>query len=324
MNTFPHRIVAVCLGAAALCVPPSAASADYPTRPIRVITPFPPGSATDVIARLLSEPVSRSLGQPVIVDNRPGADGAIAAAAVAHAEPDGYTLLMATSGPMAGLPAMKKNLPYNPRTDFSPVADVGRFSIFLWTSPQLPAKTVTELIAYARANPNKLNYATGNVTGIASAAQLLSLSGTQMVHVPYKGEPAAVADLVAGRVHLMFASPANAAPLAREGKLRAMAFALSRRSPAFPDVPTMAESGMPGFSLVSWTAVFAPARLPADIAARLNQAFAAAMRQPEVVEAADKQQFLLTPSTPQQLGVFLDEQIEIYGKMLREAGIQPE
>ena len=184
MRTFIYRLVisSACMLVAAAPLP---ASADFPDKPIKIITPFPPGSATDVIARLLAEPVSKSLGQPVVVESRPGADGAIAAAAVARAEPDGYTLLMATSGPMAGLPAMRKSLPYDPRIDFSPVADVGRFSIFLWTNPQLPAKNLAELLAYARAHPNALSYATGNVTGIASAAQMLALSGTQMVHVPY-------------------------------------------------------------------------------------------------------------------------------------------
>jgi tripartite-type tricarboxylate transporter receptor subunit TctC len=298
-------IVAVIVAAAS-----AAASAQYPSRPIRLIVPFPAGSGTDVIARILAQPVSQSLGQPILIDNKPGADGAIAAEAAAKAAPDGYTLLMATSGPMAGLPALKKSLPYNPATDFTPISDVGRFSIFLYTHPSVPAANLKELLDYARANPGKLNYATGNITGIASTAQLVSLGGVKMVHVPYKGEPAGVTDLVAGRVQLMFASPTAAMGFEKEGKIRALAFGLSKRSPAMPDVPTMAEAGMPDFSLISWAALFGPAKMPPDVVERLNREFVAAMRNPDVMAAMEKQMFLLTPSSPADLATFAHVQRE--------------
>ena len=323
MTSTAHRIASF-VAATVLMVVCATAFAQYPTKPIRVIVPFPPGSGTDVIARILVQPVSQSLGQPILIDNKPGADGAIAAEAAAKAPADGYTLLMATSGPMAGLPALKKVLPYNPATDFTPITDVGRFSIFLYTHPSVPAANLKELLDYARANPGKLNYATGNITGVASSAQLAALGGVKMVHVPYKGEPAAVTDLVAGRVQLMFASPSAAMAFEKDGKIRALAFALPKRSPAMPDVPTIAEAGLPDFSLISWAALFGPAKMPADIVERLNREFVAAMRNPEVIAAMDKQLFMLTPSTPSELAAFANVQRESYARILHDAGIQPE
>jgi tripartite-type tricarboxylate transporter receptor subunit TctC len=323
MTSIARRIAGL-MSAAALVFACATASAQYPTKPIRVIVPFPAGSGTDVIARILVQPVSQSLGQPILIDNKPGADGAIAAEAAAKAAPDGYTLFMATSGPMAGLPALKKSLPYNPATDFTPISDVGRFSIFLYTHPSVPAANLKELLDYARANPGKLNYATGNITGVASSAQLSALGGVRMTHVPYKGEPAGVADLVAGRVQLMFASPTAAMGFEKDGKIRALAFALPKRSPAMPDVPTIAEAGLPDFSLISWAALFGPARMPPDIVERLNREFVAAMRNPEVIAAMDKQMFMLTPSSAAELATFANVQRESYARILHDAGVLPE
>ena len=180
------------------------------------------------------------------------------------------------------------------------------------------------MIAHAKANPGKLNYATGNTTGIASFAQMNSLAGIDMAHIPYKGEPAGVTDLVANRVQLMFATLTTGGAHVRDGKLRAIATSLPRRSPAFPDVPTMAESGMPQFSIVSWAGLFAPAKVPRDVIDRLNREFIAATKRPEVVAAMDKQAFLLSTSTPEWLGAYVKEQKESYARILRAAGVQPE
>jgi len=303
---------------------PLAVCAQYPAKPVRILVPFPGGSATDTVTRILANYVTQSLGQPLVVENKAGADGAIAAAEVAKAQPDGYTLLMATNSPMAAVPAMKKSPPYDALADFTPITDVGRYTFFLYVHPAVPAKTFADLIAYARANPGKLNYATGNTTGIVSFAQINSLAGIDMIHVPYKGEPAGITDLVAGRVQLMLATPTTGLAQLKDGKLRALVTTLSKRSPLLPEVPTIAEAGMPQFSITSWAALFGPARMPREILERLNKEFLGAMGRPEVQAAMDKQAFALSPSSPEQLADFVKEQIESYRRILRAAGVQPD
>ena len=300
------------------------ALAQYPAKPIRIVVPFPAGSATDTITRILGNSVSGALGQPVLVDNKAGADGAIAAAEVAKAAPDGYTLLMATNSPMSAVPALKKNPPYDPVADFTPITDIGRYTFFIVVHPSVPAKTVAELIQYARANPGKINYATGNTTGIVSTAFFSSLAKIEMVHVPYKGEPQAMTDLISGRVQLMFASSSTAVPQVREGKLRALVTTLAKRSHLLPDVPTIAEAGMPEFSVTSWAGLFGPARVSKEVVERLNREFVAAMGRPDVQAAMDKQAFVLSPSTPEKLGAFVKAQMDSYRNILRAAGVQPE
>ena len=311
------------LAAVAMAVP-LAVSAQYPAKPVRIVVPFPGGSATDTVTRILANYVAQSLGQPLVVENKAGADGAIAAAEVARSAPDGYTLLMATNSPMSAVPALKKSPPYDPVADFTPITDVGRYTFFLYVHPSVPAKTFADLIAYAKANPGKLNYATGNTTGIVSFAQIKSLAGIEMVHVPYKGEPAGITDLVAGRVQMMIATPTTGLAHVKDGKLRAFATTLSRRSPLLPEVPTIAEAGMPEFSITSWVALFGPARMPRAILERLNKEFGGAMARPEVQASMEKQGFALNPSSPEQLADFVKQQLESYRRILRAAGVQPE
>ena len=308
-------------GALLLATP---AWAQYPSKPIRIVVPFAAGSATDVISRILGNSVSAAIGQPVIVDNKAGADGAIAGAEVAKAAPDGYTLLMATNSPMSVVPAMKKVPPYDPVADFTPITDVGRYTFFIVVNPDVPAKTLPELVQYARANPGKINYATGNTTGIVSTALLASMAKIEMVHVPYKSEPLVMADLIGGRVHLMFASSTTAMPLIRDGKLRALVTTLPKRSQLLPDVPTIGEAGYPAFSIISWAGLFGPAKLPPDVLARLNKEFVAAMGRPDVQAAMEKQAFVLSPSSPERLASYVKEQLESYRVILQNLGIQPE
>lgn len=298
--------------------------AQFPNKSIRIVVPFPAGSATDTITRILGNSVSVAVGQTVVVDNKAGADGAIAAAEVAKAAPDGYTLLMATNSPMSAVPAMKKVPPYDPVADFTPITDIGRYTFFIVVHPSVPAQTVPELIQYARANPGKINYATGNTTGIVSTAFFSSLAKIQMVHVPYKGEPQAMIDLISGRVQLMFASSSTSVPQVRDGKLRALVTTLARRSHLLPDVPTIAEAGMPEFSVTSWAGLFGPAKMPKELVDRLNREFVAAMGRPEVQAAMEKQAFVLSPSSPEKLGAFVKEQMESYRSILSAAGVQPE
>ena len=310
------------LAAALLLASPS--FAQFPGKPIRIVVPFAAGSATDTIARILGASVSNSIGQPVIVDNKAGADGAIAGSEVAKAPPDGYTLLMATNSPMSVVPAMKKTPPYDPVADFTPITDVGRYTFFIVIHPGVPAKTLPELVQYAKANPGKINYATGNTTAIVSSALLASMAKIEMVHVPYKSEPQAIPDMVSGRVQLMFASSTTSVPQIRDGKLRALVTTLPRRSPLLPEVPTIGEAGFPAFSIISWAGLFGPARIPADVVARLNKEFVAAMGRPDVQAAMEKQAFVLSPSSPERLASYVKEQLESYRGILQSLGIQPE
>ena len=300
------------------------AIAQYPNKPIRLVVPFPAGSATDVIARILGASVAGAVGQPVVVDNKVGADGAISGAEVAKAAPDGYTLLMATNSPMAAVPALKKIPPYDPVADFTPITDVGRYTFFLYINAGLPVKNFQELVAYAKANPGKLNYATGNTTGIVSFAQMNSLVGIDMTHVPYKGEPQGITDLVGGRVQVMWATRSTGLAHVKDGKLRAVATNLKARSGLLPEVPTMAEVGVPQYSVVSWAALYGPAKMPRELQLRLNKEFTDAMKRPEVIAAMDKQAFPMNPSTPEELGAFTKSQMEAYRSILSAAGVQPE
>jgi tripartite-type tricarboxylate transporter receptor subunit TctC len=317
------RMLAAAVLTAVLAAPLSAA-AQFPGKPIRVVVPFPAGSSTDTVTRILANSVSQSIGQPLVVENKAGADGAIAAAEVAKAPADGYTLLMATNSPMSAVPAMKKNPPYDPVADFTPITDVGRYTFFIVVHPSVPAKTLAELIDYARANPAKLNYATGNTTGIVSTAFFASQAGIKLVHVPYKGEPQAITDLVAGRVQLMFASSGTSVPQVREGKLRALVTTLPKRSALLPEVPSIGEAGMPQFSIISWAGLFGPAKMPREVVERLNREFGAAMARPDVQAAMERQAFSLSPSTPDRLGAFVKEQIDSYRRTLQAAGVEPE
>jgi tripartite-type tricarboxylate transporter receptor subunit TctC len=214
--------------------------------------------------------------------------------------------------------------PYDPVTDFTPISDIGRYTFFIVVHPSVPASTLSEFIAYAKANPGKVNYATGNTTGIVSTAFFSSQAGIKMVHVPYRGEPQAIIDLVGGRVQLLFASSSTSVPQVRDGKLRALVTTLAKRSQLLPDVPTIAEAGMPQFSVTSWAGLFGPAKMPRDVVERLNKEFGAAMARSDVQALMEKQAFVLTPSSPERLGEFVKEQMESYRNILRAAGVQPE
>ena len=298
--------------------------AQYPTKPIRVVVQGPPGSASDTIARVFGQSISASVGQSMVVDNKPGGDGVIAAMEVVKAPPDGYTLLLASNSPMSAVPAMKKSPPYDPVKDFTPITDVGRFTFFLYVNPEVPAKTFSELISYAKANPGKLSYATGNSTGIVGFAQIASIAGIDILHVPYKGEPQGIADVVAGRVSMMWATPTTGLAFVKDERLRVVATSLKTRSNLLPDVPTIYEAGMPQFSIVSWAGLFGPANMPRSVVERINKEFLAAMKRPEVIAAMEKQAFALSPSTPEQLGIYVGEQLETFRAVVKAAGIQPE
>jgi len=318
LNAVRHIAAITLLALAAL-----PAAAQYPSKPIRIIVPLPAGSATDTVARILQPTLSQAFGQPIVIENKAGADGAIAGMELIRAAPDGHTLMLATNSPLVAVPVMRKEPPYSIH-DFTPISTAGRYTFFLLVNAEVPARTLAELLAYARANPDKLNYASGNTTAILSTAQLMALGKISMVHVPYKGEPAGITDLVGGRVQVMFATPTTALAFVKEGKLRALATTNTRRTALLPDVPTMAEAGMTGFTMSSWAALVGPAKMPKDVTERINREFNAALRRPEVRELLERQAFEYGGSTPEELDAFIKEQFEVWKRVTREAGIKPE
>ena len=312
------------LATAAFLAFSAAAVAQYPDRPIRLIVPFPPGGAAELGARIFTQPLGQALGQPIVIETKPGGDGVIAADAVMKAAPDGYTLFYATNTAFNWVPATRKNPPYNPVTDFTPVSFVGYFGFFLFSHPSVPANSVAELIAHARANPGKLNYGSGNSTAQLFGAQLAQLEKLDMVHVPYKGDGPLVIDLLGGRVHIAFATPGTAAPQVKEGKLRALAAMFPSRSALLPEVPTAAEAGLGKMSLTPWGGIFGPKGMPKEVVDRLARELAVVLKRPDVREAFGKLAFEPKSSTPEELTAILKQQIEIWGSIAREVGIKPE
>jgi len=313
------------LAAALLCLVTAVASAQqYPNKPIRLIVPFPPGGAAELGARIFAQPLGQALGQPVIIETKPGADGAIAADATMKATPDGYTLFYATNTAFSWVPAVRKNPPYDPVNDFTPVSMVGIFGFFVFSHPSVPANTMAELLAHIRANPGKLNYASGNSTAMLSTAQLVQREKLDVVHIPYKGDGPLSIDLLGGRVQFAIATPGAAAPQVKEGKLRVLATLLPSRSALLPQAPTMAESGLAGLSITPWGGIFGPKGMPRDITDRLSRELIALLKRPEVREAFGLLAFEPRGSTPEELAAFTKEQLEVWRRVVGEVGIKPE
>ena len=304
--------------AALLC---SAAFAQYPNKPVRLIVPFPPGGAAELGARIFAQPLGLQLGQPVIIETRPGADGIIASEAVRQAPADGYTLYYGTATGMSFAPAAKKVPPYDPVNDFTPVSLVGIFGFFIYSHASLPVNTVGELVAYARTNPGKLNYGTGNATSILSTALFGAQQKLDIVHIPYKGDGPLSIDLIAGRVQFAIASTSIAVQHVKDGKLRALATLLPSRSPLFPDAPTMSEAGLVPVPISPWGGLFGPPRMPKEIVDRLARDIAVVLAKPEVREALGRLAFEPRSSTPQELAAFVAEQLEAYRRAARAVNL---
>ena len=320
MNTLPRLLwsLTLTLVLAAAGMP---AAAQYPSKPIRLIVPFPPSGAAELAARTWSQALGQGLGQPVVVEARPGGDGVIAAEAVLKSPADGYTLFFGTNTAMSWVPASRKAPPYDPVSDFTAISDVGRFGFFLFTNPAVPAKTVAELLGYVRANPGKLNYGSGNSFSIMLGAQLKLAEKLDIVHVPYKGDAPLTIDLLGGRVQMAFATPGTALAQVKDGRLRALATMLPNRSPLLPDVPTAAEAGLTGVSVTAWGGLFGPARMPREVVDRLASEMAVAMKRPEVREGLDRIAFEARSSSPEELSALVKDQLEIWRRAVREVGI---
>ncbi len=299
----------------------SAALAQYPAKTIRVVAPFPPGGALDVVGRILAPALSQSLGQPVVIENRPGADGAIAAELVAKSPPDGYTLFLASYTNLSALPNIRKNLPFDALADFTPVSSVGKLSFFLVVHPSLPVTRASELIQYARANPGKLNYGSANATSMLGPALLMSFAKLEMHGVPYKGEALALNDFLSGRLQLMFIS-GTLVPHVKDGKLRALATTLDSRSPLLPEVPTMVEAGLPPFPISPWIALLVPGKTPKDIVERLSREINLTLRRAEVRMQLDNQGFEGAGSTPDEMSKVMREQLDAWRRAIAELQIK--
>jgi tripartite-type tricarboxylate transporter receptor subunit TctC len=301
-------------------------SQTFPSRPIRIIVPFPPGGGTDVGTRVIAQKLQEALGQPVVVENKGGAAGILGTEFTAKAAPDGYTLMMGNIGTHAINVSLYKALSYDPVKDFAPISQVAGLPMLLLVHPSLKANSVAELIALAKAKPGGLNYSSSGAGGMphVSAALFASMTGIELVHIPYKGGGPAVADLIAGHVSLSFATALESLPQAKSGRLRALAVSSARRSVAAPELPTIAEAGVPGYESGSWLALFAPAGTPKEITARLSAEAVRIVNLPDVRERLLQQGAEPIGSTPEQLAATQQADIAKYARVLKDAGVRPE
>jgi tripartite-type tricarboxylate transporter receptor subunit TctC len=302
------------------------ASAWKPSRPVTVVVPFPPGGATDVIARLIAGPMAQSLSQPVVVENRLGGGGTVGSAAVARAAPDGHTLLMGTIATHGIIPGLYAQVPYDAVADFTPLGQTASQMYVLVVHPSVPVRTVQDLIALAKRQPGQLNYASaGNGTaGHLFAALFCELAGIDMVHVPYRGAGPAMSDLLGGQVTITFDVLLTTADHIRERRLRPLAVTAAHRSPALREVPTLAESGFSGFDAVGWNGLFLPANTPPAVLARLGQEVHAALYRPEVKAQVERQGAEVVGSSPEDFARFVRAEIARWGEVVRRNGIRVE
>ena len=305
---------------------PGLAQAPWPTKPVRIVVAYPPGGSTDIAARLLAERLGKALGQQVIVDNRGGAGGTIGALSVVRADPDGYTLLLAASPEVSIAPTTMKSMSYDPVKDLQPITLVGQVPFFLVANPQFPPNTLGELIAYAKANPGKVNYSSyGNNTSNHLVGELFkATAGIDTVHVPYKGSGPSIIDLIAGQVQYTFDTPAATLNQVRAGKLKAIAVATPERLANAPGVPTMAESGLPGFIGGTWFGLLAPARTPKPIIDRLHAETAALLNGPELRRAFEERDIIPGGNTPEEFGRFIAAEVGKWKTLAARIGLQPE
>jgi tripartite-type tricarboxylate transporter receptor subunit TctC len=324
-NCVNQRIISTAV-LAVLAAPAALAQgnpAAYPDKALRLVVPFPPGGGNDILARTLGQRLSEVVSQQVVVDNRGGAGGALGATIAAQANPDGYTLFLGSVGNLAQTPALKSNLPYDPVRDFAPASLVAVSSFMLAVHPSVPAKSVQELIALAKASPGKLTYASaGTGSSLHMAGELFKhATATDMLHVPYKGTGPAMVDLVSGRVQLVFSTMPPVLPHVKSGKLRALGVTTAKRAAAAPDVPTIAESGVKGFNVSNWQGVLAPAKTSPAIIRKLNQDILKALALPGMTEALAQQGLEPAGGKPEEFGALIKSEIAKYTAVVKAAKI---
>jgi tripartite-type tricarboxylate transporter receptor subunit TctC len=297
---------------------------DYPNHPIRLIVPFAAGGAADAVARIVGKRVGETLGQPIVVEDRGGGGGAIATELVKNADPDGYTLLLGQSGPISINPGIYTKLSYDPEKDFIPISMTTAYPYVLVVNPSLGVKTVAELVALAKRKPGELNYGTAGV-GVSNhlCTELFdNKAGIKMTHVPYRGTSLAVADLISGQVQVVFADPVSALSQVKAGALIALAVTSKERSPVAPEVPTIAESGYPGFDAVAWHGIMAPAGTPKPIIDRLNAAIVDALKEPQTAKLIEAQAMQIVGSSPQAFADFIKQDIVLWKGVAQEAKVE--
>lgn len=324
MNALVKWIIA--LGPALVLAMPAGAQEKYPTRPVRFVVPYAAGGSTDTLARTIGVKLSDYLGEQVIVDNRPGASGDIGMQMVARAAPDGYTIVLGYIANLAIGPSLYDKMPYDPVKDFEPVTQVAGASNIIVVHPSVPARTFKEFIAYAKANPKKVNFASAGVASVGhlTGELLNNMAGIDMVHVPYKGSGQAISDLVGGHVKVMISGMASTLPHVRSGKLRGLATTGLKRTPATQDIPTVAESGFPGFEASSWFGVLAPAKTPKPIISRLHADIVKVLKQSDVEKKLEAIGFEIVGSTPEQFAAYIKSEIRKWEKVVRVSGAKPE
>ena len=325
MLTRRTAIALAALTASACALPgPVGAQDAYPLRPVTLIVPFPAGGSTDLVARLVAEKMSQELGQQIVVDNRGGAGGNVGSAAAAKADPDGYTLLMGTVATHALNPALYKNMPYDPVKDFAPVSLLVVVPNVLVVNPEFPAKSVAELIELAKAKPGEYSYASsGNGTPLHLSGELFkSMAGIDIVHVPYKGAGPALIDVMGGHVPIMFDNLPSSTEHIKAGKLRGLAVTTAERAPSMPDLPTVAESGLPGYETYTWNALFAPAGTPPEVIAKLNEAAVQAVADPQVQAKLKDVGASVVGSTPEQLAAHVQAELAKWAPVVKASGAQ--
>lgn len=313
------------LAAAALSVfaaaPAAFASGDYPNKPIRLVVPYPPGGPTDIVARVVAQKLQEQLGQSIIADNKPGAGANLGAEQVARSTPDGYTLMVATTAHAIN-PSLFSKLNYSITKDFTPISQLTSGPLVIVATPTLQASNVKELIALAKSRPGGLNYASsGNGQSTHLSAELFSaMAGVKMNHVPYKGSAPALTDVMSGQADLMFDTMLSSMPFVKGGKLKAIAVTSSERSPSAPDIPTIAEAGLPGYEAIAWNGMLAPAGTPKEVIDRLNAALRTVLQSPDVKQRFDGQGFAAKWDTPSAFGSFLNAEVEKWGKVVKTSG----
>ena len=320
-----QRLLTV-LGAALALASAGVQGQTYPAKPVRIMVGFPPGQATDILARAVAEELSKSLGQQFYVENKAGAAGIIGTEIVARAAPDGYTLLMSSSGPLAVNPGLYSKLPYDPVKDLAPVMLVARVPEYLVANPAFPPNNIRELIEYAKANPGKVNYASAGsgVTNHLIMESFRSTAGIDLTHVPYKGSPPAITDLIAGQVQIMFDTGPATLSHVKSGKLKILGVGTLQRAQATPQVPTIAEQGLPGFEGIAWIGFVAPRGTPQPIIAKLNAELAKAVALPHVKERLVALGTEPVTTTPDEFGAYIRAEIQKWSKVIKDSGAKVE
>lgn len=296
----------------------------FPNKPIRIIVPFPPGGGNDVIARVVAQKLNERLGQQVVIDNKAGANGIVGLQALMQSPADGYTLAVAAAGPMAVNPSLYDKLPYDPLKDFAPITNMVNFPLLLVTHPSVPAKTTLDLINLAKSKPKQLFFASpgsGN-SGHLAGELFNSMANVQTVHVPYKGQGPALSDLLAGQVQMLYSSIPSVINQVKSGQLKAIAVGSAKRVPSLADIPTISESGLPGYEAYSWVGIVAPAKTPKEIVTRLNREIVDILKLPDVAEKLNQQGALPVGDTPEQFASYIKDEMAKWGAVVRSANIK--